>query len=176
MHPSRPSFKLTYLKDSVGGLDGYTDSEWGNSLSRQSTTGLMAQYNRGQVQWKSKMEKSVELSSAEAEYYLASKMAIEIIYLSTLLVDIKLRQSDYTLVFEDNTACIEWANHVVGGLERAKHIDIRKHFAHEAVQNGHMRLYKIATEFQLVDKLTKALQLHQFESWRAHFFALQDSS
>ena len=67
-------------------------------------------------------------------------------------------------MLEDNTACIEWANHVIGGRERAKHIDIRKHFAHEAVQNGHMRLYKIATEFQLADILTKALQVHQFES------------
>ena len=47
----------------------------------------------------------------------------------------------------------------------SKHIDIRKHFAHEAVQNGHMRLYKmIATEFQLADIFTKALQVHQFES------------
>ncbi len=67
-------------------------------------------------------------------------------------------------MFEDNTACIKWANHVIWGRERAKHIDIRKHFAHEAVQNGHMRLYKIATEFQLADILTKALQLHQLES------------
>jgi hypothetical protein len=40
-----PSFKLTYRKDSVGGLNGYTDSDWGSSLSCQSTTGLMAQYN-----------------------------------------------------------------------------------------------------------------------------------
>ena len=70
-------------------------------------------------------------------------------------------------MFEDNrdTACIEWANHVIWGHERAKHIDILKQFAHEAVQNGHMRLYKmIATEFQLSDILTKALQVHQFES------------
>ena len=110
------------------------------------------------------MQKSVALSSAEAEYYSALEMAIEIIYLRTLLANMQLRQSDYTPVFEDNTACIEWANHVVGERERAKHIDIRKHFAHEAVQNGHMRLYKIATEFQLADILTKALQLHQFES------------
>ncbi len=67
-------------------------------------------------------------------------------------------------MFEDNTACIVWANHVIGGRERAKHIDIRKHFAHEVVQNGHMRLYKIATEFQLADISTEALQQHQFES------------
>ncbi len=80
----------------------------------------------------------------------------------------QLHQSDYTPVLEDNTACIEWANHVSGGRERAKHIDIRKHFAYEAVQNGHVLLYEIPTEFQLADKLTEALQVHQFESdsWR----------
>jgi hypothetical protein len=160
----RPSFKLTYHKDSVGELDGYTYSDWGNSLSRRSTTGLMTRYNYGPVLWRSKMQKSVALSSAEAENYSASEMAIEIIYLRTLLANMQLRQADYTPVFEDNAECIEWANHLVGGRERAKHIDIRKHFAHKAVQNGHMRVYKIVMEFQLADIFTKELQLHQFES------------
>ena len=49
---------------------------------------------------------------------------------------------------EDNTACIEWGNNVIGGRERAKHIDIRKHFAHEVIQNGEMRLIKVATKYQ----------------------------
>ncbi len=45
------------------------------------------------------------------------------------------------------------------------HSDIHKHFAHETVQNSRMRLHKIAMQFQLVDMiLTKALQVHQFES------------
>jgi hypothetical protein len=72
-------------------------------------------------------------------------------------------QTSPTPVYEDNTACIEWGNNVIGGRERAKHIDIRKHFAHEAVQNGHMRLHKIATEYQLADLLTKPLNRRQFE-------------
>ncbi len=38
-----------------------------------------------------------------------------------------------------------------GGRERAKHIDIRKHFAHEAVQNGHLRLVRVSTSKQLAD-------------------------
>ncbi len=36
-------------------------------------------------------------------------------------------QDDDTPVYEDNTACIEWGNHIIGDRERAKHIDIRKH-------------------------------------------------
>jgi hypothetical protein len=42
--------------------------------------------------------------------------------------------------FLDNTACIEWENNVIGGREHAKHIAIRKHFAHEVIQNGYMKL------------------------------------
>jgi hypothetical protein len=58
-------------------------------------------------------------------------------------------------VIEDNMAYIEWSNHVIGGRERAKHMDIRKHFSYEAVQNGHMRLFKILIEHQPADMLTK---------------------
>ena len=94
-------------------------------------------------------------------------MAIEMIYLRNLLSSMGLPQEDYTEVFEDNTACIEWSSHVLGSRERAKHIDIRKHFAHKAVQNGHMCLYQnhsqILTEFQLADIFTKTLQLGPFE-------------
>ncbi len=36
-------------------------------------------------------------------------------------------------------------------LGTAKHIDIRKHFAHEVIQNGHMKLISVATSQQLAD-------------------------
>ena len=70
-------------------------------------------------------------------------------------------QKKLTPIYEDNTACIEWGNNVIGGRERAKHIDIRKHFAHEVIQNGEMRLVKVPTKDQLADILTKGLHLPQ---------------
>jgi hypothetical protein len=73
-------------------------------------------------------------------------------------------QASPTPVYEDNTACIEWGNNVIGGRERAKHIDIRKHFAHEVIQNGHMKLIRVATSQQLADILTKPLH---FPLWQA---------
>jgi hypothetical protein len=54
-------------------------------------------------------------------------MAIKMIYLRNLLANMGPPQEDYTGVFEDKTACIEWSNHVLGGRERASHMDIRKH-------------------------------------------------
>ena len=62
----------------------------------------------------------------------------------------------------DNTACLEWGHHVIGGRERAKHIDIRKHFAHEVIQREEMRLVKIDTSLQLADIFTKPLPYPQF--------------
>ena len=56
-----------------------------------------------------------------------------------------------TPVYEDNTARNEWGNSVIGGRERAKHIDIQKHFAHEVIQNGHMKLIRVSTTSQLAD-------------------------
>jgi hypothetical protein len=72
-------------------------------------------------------------------------------------------QDQPTQVYEDNSACIEWGNNVIGGRERAKHIEIRKHFAHEVIQNGAMRLVKVTTSTQLADILTKGLHLPQVQ-------------
>jgi hypothetical protein len=54
----------------------------------------------------------------------------------------------YKPYYKDNTACMELGNNVIGGRERAKHIDIRKHFAHEAIRNGHLILKKVPTMLQ----------------------------
>ena len=89
-------------------------------------------------------------------------MAIEMLYLRNLLANMGFEQAPATPVCEDNAACIEWGNHVIGGRGRAKHIDIRKHFAHETIQNRQMRLIKAETSSQLADIFTKPLQLQQF--------------
>ncbi len=65
-------------------------------------------------------------------------------------------------MYEDNTACIKWGN-LIGGREHAKHIHIRKHFAHEVIQNRQMRLIRVPTDEQLADIFTKALPFPQFE-------------
>ncbi len=78
--------------------------------------------------WQSRLHKTIALSTAEAEYYSASEIAVEIVYLRNLIRNMGLPQEDDTPVYENNTACIEKGYHIIGGRERAKHIDIRKHF------------------------------------------------
>jgi hypothetical protein len=109
------------------------------------------------------MQKTVSLSTAEAEYYAASEMAIEIIYLRNLLENMGFGEKPDTPVYEDNTACIEWGNHVIGGRERAKHIDTRKHFARQAIKDGHLILIKVPARDHMADIMTKALTYVRWE-------------
>ncbi len=101
------------------------------------------------------------LSTAEAKYYSALMAGCEVLYLRDLLHCLGFTQKRPTPIYEDNTACIEWGNNVLGGRERAKHMDIRKHFAHKVIQNGQMLLVKVLTASQMADILTKGLHLPQ---------------
>jgi hypothetical protein len=113
--------------------------------------------------WRSKMQKTSALSSAEAEY-LASTSGSDVLYLRTLLDQLGFAQQSPTPVYEDNTACIEWRNNIIGGRERAKHIDIRKHFAHEVIQCGLLNFVRVPTSDQLAGILTKGLHHQQWQA------------
>jgi hypothetical protein len=160
-----PSFKLVYRRGLRTGqeLDALADSDWGTDVeTRKSISGQITRYNKTPISWRSKKQQSVALSSAEAEYMAVSDFSKEIIYLRQLLRNMGFHQEGPTTVYEDNTACIEWGNNVIGGRERAKHIDIRKHFANETIKNGHMTLKKIATTAQLADIMTKGVSQLQW--------------
>ena len=87
-----PSFKLDYTKGptKITGLDGFCDAELGTSNIHRSITGNIFRYSRlsrAPIHWKSKLQKTVALSTAEFEYYSALLRAAEIIYLLQLLRD-----------------------------------------------------------------------------------------
>ena len=48
-------------------------------------------------------------------------------------------EKSLTPAYKDTAVRIELSN-VIGGRERAKHTDIRKHYAHEVIPHGHLRL------------------------------------
>ena len=49
---------------------------------------------------------------------------------------------------------------------RTKHIDIRHHFIRDLVEEKVIKLEHVATELQLADIFTKALDANQFENLR----------
>ena len=139
-------------------LWGYVDSDWaGCPDSRKSTSGYVLMLNGAAISWKSKRQSVVALSSAEAEFVAASSMVQEVIYIRKFLETLGFPQADPTPVFEDNRTCIAWSEGSVGGSDRAKHIDLRAHFVHDAVEHGVLKLTTIASVSNVADQLTKPL-------------------
>ena len=60
-----------------------------------------------------------------------------------------------TPVYEDNNSCIAWSEGAVGGTDRAKHIDLRRYFVHDAVKAQLLVLLPIASAHNVADIFTK---------------------
>ncbi len=66
-------------------------------------------YNKSPIMWKSKMQKTTALSTAEAEYYSALAAGCEVLYLRALLYRLGFKQKKPTPIYEYTTECIiEW--------------------------------------------------------------------
>ncbi|CAM8935325.1 unnamed protein product [Rhodiola kirilowii] len=91
---------LRYLKGSPGQgiwmgcngstkIVGYCDADWaGDRVDRKSTTGYCTFIGGNLVTWKSKKQKVISCSSAEAEYRAMRKLTNELIWIKALLKDL----------------------------------------------------------------------------------------
>ena len=154
-------------------LWGFVDSDWaGCPDSRRSTTGFTLMLNGAAVAWKSKRQSVVALSSAEAEFMAASALVQEVIYARRLLENLGFPQKGPTLIYEDNNTCIAWSEGSVGGSDRAKHIDLREHFVHDAVDAGILKLMPVDSVDNVADLLTKPLKMAPFLSLRKRMLGI----
>jgi hypothetical protein len=77
--------------------------------------------------------------------------------------DLNYQQREPTLIFEDNTAAIKWCS---GSSRRAKHIDLKVCFVHEAVSMKQVIHKYLPTAEQIADILTKPLEAINFSFLR----------
>jgi len=146
-------------------LVAYADADWaGCRDTRRSTTGWILTLGGGIIDWSSRKQTTVALSSCEAEYMATAEAAQAIVWTRNVLAEIGLDRLTRTrsadpptpLLFNDNRAAIAMASNDVHH-NRSKHIDTRHHFIRELVEAGKLKLQWIATEHQLADALTKSL-------------------
>ncbi|XP_047309920.1 secreted RxLR effector protein 161-like [Impatiens glandulifera] len=77
-------------KESECKLVGYTDSDWAGSIDdRKSTSSYIFCLGSNVISWSSRKQKSVALSSAEAEYIACTDAACEAVWLQRILKDMK---------------------------------------------------------------------------------------
>jgi len=135
----------------------FADADYANDPdSRRSITGYTYMLAGGPISWQSRQQKSVALSTMEAEYMAACAATQEAMWLRMLLHDLGMGADEPMALNEDNQSYIAFAKSH-GDHRRSKHIDVRYHFVNEKIAEKQIVMKHVATEFQLADMLTKAL-------------------
>ncbi|XP_043481615.1 secreted RxLR effector protein 161-like [Leptopilina heterotoma] len=148
--------KLIYKKDDSH-LKGYVDSDWGNcTIDRKSFTGSVFIMGGAAISWESKKQRTVALSSTEAEYMALTHASKEAIHLIAFLNQLRLPKFASVELFNDNQSAGKLAVNPVFH-SRSKHIDIKHHFIRETLNNHPIKLVYLSTDLMIADVLTKPL-------------------
>lgn len=113
--------------------------------------------NGAAIAWNSKKQRTVALSTVEAEYIALSSTSREAVWLQALSNDVFSEyMNNGVLIHCDNSSAISLSkNHNVN--QRTKHIDIRYHFIRELQKTKSLTIKYIATDEMVTDILIKPL-------------------
>eukprot|EP00798_Chlamydomonas_sp_ICE-L_P028231 gene28231-biopygen32190 len=148
-----PGFSFTVFSDSSFADDG---------SDRRSQTGYAVLAGGCLVNWMSKRQPTVAVSSSEAEYQALSQTAREVQWLKKLRIDLGL-PCDLVTIQGDNLGSLSWANDCQL-LPRNKHIDVIHHYIQELVEDGQVDVAYVNTKDNCADPFTKPLDPMVF--WR----------
>ena len=135
------------------GLEVYVDSNW---ESKFSCSGAYLMYMGCPIHWFSKQQRSVSLSSAEAEYFGAMLAAKECIFMRELLVDLDLPPSGPTTLYTDSASAVSLSLDPVA-FKNTKHILRAAEFLRDLVARLVVKLEHIPGTDMVADILTKAV-------------------
>jgi len=144
----------------------YVDADLAGDVdTMRSTTGFVIMMHGGIVNWLSKLQPTVALSTPEAETNAATELAKQVCHLRLFLRELGLEQKYPTVVHEDNNATIAF----VDGSEspkKAKHYLMKVYYLKEQKEAGLIKMQKVGTVNQLADVFTKALPKVTFQKFR----------
>ncbi|CAI7886828.1 unnamed protein product [Closterium sp. NIES-53] len=135
-------------------LIGHADASWVDDLTTQrSSQGYTFSLGSGSVSWWSNRSSSVLSSSCEAEIYAGAMSAQELRWLTYLLTDLGEAPRSPPVLYVDNKAMLALCQE-----HRTKHTALRYFLARELQQLGQLRRAYVASQANIADVFTKALQ------------------
>ncbi|XP_062006043.1 uncharacterized mitochondrial protein AtMg00810-like [Rosa rugosa] len=164
---------VRYLKSSPGqglllrshdslNLRAFCDSDWaGCPITRRSTTGYCIFLGSSLISWRTKRQKTVSLSSAEAEY--------------RAMADLHMPISSPAILHCDNQSALHIAANPVFH-ERTRHIEMDCHFIRDKILQGEVVTQHVISSQQLADVFTKALGKEKFKSLMCKLGVLDNHS
>jgi len=135
----------------------YVDASYGVHEGMKGHTGLGFSLGKGLFGCKSTKQTAVADSSTGAELFAVHQSVKKISWMIKFMkeMNINIKQS---VIYQDNMACINiLSSSMVSTKMLTRHLDIKRCFIKEQIDEGMMRLEHLASELMLVDLLSKGL-------------------
>ena len=136
------------------GLVGYFDAAHADNIDRRSTCGYIFLLFGSPISWASKVQRTIALSTTEAELMAGTEAAREALWIKGL-TNVLFGTLRCELRGDNQGALALAVNPVFH--QRTKHIEIRHRFISEAVNDGLLNVKYVPTKDMLADSLTKPL-------------------
>ena len=135
------------------------DADWATDASdRKSVSGFLFFFQGSLISWSATKQKTVALSSTEAEYMAIAHAMREALWLRLLFHFIHLPFASPFPFFSDNVGAIDLSNSEATSA-CSKHIDVCYHFLQHHVSDGSFSPRWIQTGDMVADLLTKPLPI-----------------
>ena len=159
-----PGRGLIYRRHGHLRVEAYSDAGYaGDKGDRKSTTGFCTYVGGNLVTWRSRKQKVVSCSSAEAEYRAMAETAREMVWVHSLLTNLGVTTPVPMPMQCDNQAAIFIASNPTFH-ERTKHIEIDCHYIRDKVLSGMISTPHVSSSSQLADIFTKSLAGVSYDS------------
>jgi hypothetical protein len=149
---------LTFRRDTSPTVAIYTDSDHAGSWTENpySTSGYIALLFGGAIHWKSRRQRVIATSTAEAEVIALSDASHEAVWLAEILKALGLVDSNQPPhIYTDNQPAHKVTTS--DGPQRNKSLSLRAAYVRDLVQRAQLTVSWIANEYQKADGFTKIL-------------------
>jgi len=117
-------------------LNAYSDADFvGDKETRIGVTGYVVYFMNIPVCWRSRGQKSVTLSTTEAEYVACSEVVKEVLFILQLLKHLQVKIQLPICVHVDNIGAIFLAENQ-NSSDSTKQVDTRYHFVQQYIRDG----------------------------------------
>ena len=137
-------------------FEAYCDANWGSDESPKSVSGSVIFFAGGPIDWSSKLQSVVALSSAESEHISAFNASRSIVYYRQFLEELGHAMFQPTTLWVDNKAAIAQSKNPVNH-KTVKHMLLKYHYLRDLVSDRQVQLQYVSTIDQLADVFTKPL-------------------
>lgn len=135
-------------------LEIFSDADYAGDVDTAlSTTGVLAVFNGSCITWTSRLQKTVTLSTLEAEYVALHEAVKEALWLQRVLSELKIEVVPVSIWVDEGAIATAKDTRF---HQRTKHINVKFHFVRQH-QGKEVSIKHMPTAEQKADVLTKLL-------------------